>query len=57
MNAFGLDYYDERLLNEAKQRITVVYEYNYGKRKVRSRIETILKKIDELIEEERNGTE
>ena len=47
--------YDRRTLRGAKQRILVVYEYNYGApnaRRVVNRLETILKKLDELLKEE-----
>ena len=51
-----LDEYDRTTLKEARQRIMVVYEYNYGANCVTRRLETIIKKIDYLIEEgERDG--
>ena len=46
-----LDEYDRQTLREAKRRIMVVYEYNYGCNSVTKRLETILRKIDSLIKE------
>lgn len=51
---YKLEEYDVRLLREARQKITVVYNYHYGaprSRGVIKRIETILAKIDRLIRE------
>lgn len=55
MAKYRLDEYDRRTLREARQRIQVVYEYNYGApnaKAVVSRLETVLKKIDDLLKEE-----
>lgn len=46
-----IDEYDRKTLREAKQRIMVVYEYNYGCNSITKRLETILRKIDCLIKE------
>lgn len=46
-----IDEYDRQTLKEAKQRIMVVYEYNYGCNSITKRLETILRKIDRLIKE------
>ena len=46
-----IDEYDRIVLREAKQRIMVVYNYNYGANSVTRRLETIIKKIDFLIED------
>lgn len=50
----GLEAYDKTLLNEAKQRIMVVYNYHYGAPNSRStvkKLETIIRKIDCLIKD------
>lgn len=49
---YKLEEYDVRLLREAQQRITTVYNYHYGAPNAGSvikRLETILTKIDYLI--------
>lgn len=51
-----IDEYDRLKLREARAIIDKVYEYNYGDWRVRGqvkRLETILKKLDDLIGEER----
>lgn len=51
---YKLEECDLRALREARQRIMVVYKYHYGAPRasgVIKRIETILNKIDRLIEE------
>ena len=50
-----IDEYDRQTLREAKQRIMVVYKYNYGCNSITKRIETILRKIDCLIKESEDG--
>lgn len=56
---YKLEEYDVRLLREAQQRITTVYNYHYGARRASGtikRIETILAKIDRLIKENEDQT-
>ena len=51
---YKLEEYDLRLLREARQKITTVYNYHYSaprSRGVIKRLETILAKIDRLIKE------
>lgn len=46
-----LEEYDQILLSEAREKIVKIYNYNYSQSshdKVSRRLETILKKIDEL---------
>lgn len=55
---YTLEEYDIRALREARQRIKVVYDYHYGaprSRWVIKRIETILRKLDDLIKLGNNG--
>lgn len=52
-----LSEYDINKLDDAKKIIQSVYEYNYGSPKCKThikRLETILKKLNELIELNRN---
>ena len=54
MEKYTIEEYDRTALKEAKQRIMVVYNYHYGAPRAWSmirRIETIIKKIDYLIED------
>lgn len=47
--------YDKNLLQEAEDKVMRVYTYHYGDSKMRTpirRLETILKKIDQLLNEE-----
>lgn len=51
---YKLEEYDLRMLREARQRITVVYNYHYSAPRASrmvKRLETILAKIDRLIKE------
>lgn len=46
-----IDEHDRKTLREAKQRVMVVYEYNYGANRVTRLLETIIKKLDYLIKD------
>lgn len=48
---YKIEEYDAICLREARQRIMIVYNYHYGANIVTRRLETIIKKIDLLIEE------
>lgn len=56
MNLHKLDEFDIELLQKAKTNIIKVYEYHYGDSYMRreiKRLETILNKIDMLIQQEK----
>ena len=55
MSKYKLQNYDQKLLQEAKDKVKAVYEYHYGApnaRPVVNRLETIISKIDALLAEE-----
>ena len=48
-----LDLYDTKLLKDVRSTIKSIYEYNFKSRKdpLSSKLETVLKKIDHILEE------
>ena len=48
-----LDLYDTKLLKDIRSNIKSIYEYNFKSRKdpLSAKLETLLKKIDHIIEE------